>query len=217
MRYLLLLFLAGCAGNQSAFPVAPPFNPMTDAPITIGHPGTIHPGPRIEPNPKPTRVLPQTPETRREDGLWAGGPVARGHDDDGDGDGDGPLLFGIHLPSMDGAETSEDYAPAQRCASTMFDAAMSVGATPVLGNAPEKIRRCAAATLYYACMKQTVQRDKAKANPEPHELGAIRRNAETLRVAGRFATHACDGLAIPQDAKTAMATTLQHWVQTWTR
>lgn len=78
MKWILLLLLTSCAANQSAFPVAPPFNPATDAPITIGHPGYVAPEP--PPRSPHKRVLPQTPETRREDGLWAtSAPPLRQH------------------------------------------------------------------------------------------------------------------------------------------
>lgn len=76
MRFALLLLLVGCAGNQSAFPVAPIANPylapppgIIDAPITVGQPGYAG-SPENMPR-SHGRVLPQTPETRKEAGIWA--------------------------------------------------------------------------------------------------------------------------------------------------
>jgi hypothetical protein len=49
---------------------SPTFNPTTDAPHTFrpGQPSPVQPGPR------PARVLPQTPDTRKEPGIWAANP-----------------------------------------------------------------------------------------------------------------------------------------------
>jgi hypothetical protein len=69
---LVLSLLTACAANQSALPVPrPPFSPTLDAPITVGQPG--HVGPMVLPPKSPhKRVLPETPETRKGPGIWAG-------------------------------------------------------------------------------------------------------------------------------------------------
>lgn len=91
MRFLILLFLTACATSapsryeQGAFRPAPPvFVPSQDAPHTVGQPGYVTP-PASQPERSPhTRVLPETPETRREPGLWAGDePKATVDDEDG--------------------------------------------------------------------------------------------------------------------------------------
>jgi hypothetical protein len=60
-------------GQGIVRPVRPPtFRPVDDAPHKTGQPGHV-PGVRVapEPQPKPTRLLPQTPETARQPGIWA--------------------------------------------------------------------------------------------------------------------------------------------------
>ena len=79
MRLLfLVLLLAGCSSGPSVYrqgipiaPGAPAFNPATDSPVTTGQPGYVGPAEQIPRTPH-GRVLPQTPTTRREPGLWAG-------------------------------------------------------------------------------------------------------------------------------------------------
>jgi hypothetical protein len=71
---VLILLLSACASgheyHQGAYRPAPPvFVPSQDAPHTF-RPGRLSP---VQPGPKPTRVLPETPETRREPGIWASG------------------------------------------------------------------------------------------------------------------------------------------------
>lgn len=75
MRYLLLLFLAGCASSAprqyaQGIPTAPrppAFNPAWDAPHTTGQPGYVGPAENIPRSPH-KRVLPPA----NEPGLWAG-------------------------------------------------------------------------------------------------------------------------------------------------
>jgi hypothetical protein len=50
---------------------APTFNPVEDAPHTVGQPGYVG-RPESLPRSPNKRILPQTPETRQEPGLWAG-------------------------------------------------------------------------------------------------------------------------------------------------
>lgn len=91
MKRLALLLALACAGPEripSTYaqgapmpPRPPPFNPAQDAPHTVGQPGHLAPPVRPQPNPVPGRVLPQTPETRREPGIWAsdGAPKPKVH------------------------------------------------------------------------------------------------------------------------------------------
>lgn len=82
MKALLVVILwCGVAAAQPARlpPPSPVFNPAQDAPHTIGQPGHLRPQPKVEPGPRPTRVLPQTPETMRQPGVW-GTTAPRGSD-----------------------------------------------------------------------------------------------------------------------------------------
>jgi len=84
---LLILLLSACAANQSAFPVAPPFSPVLDAPVTVGQPGYVGELERAPRSPH-KRVLPQTPETRKEAGIWAANAPSQTE----------PVLLGVRLP-----------------------------------------------------------------------------------------------------------------------
>lgn len=79
---LLGATLAGCSSTPDAPsqyergtyrppPRAPTFEPNHDAPHTTGQPGHLRPMPQVEPGPRPKRLLPQTPETARQPGIWA--------------------------------------------------------------------------------------------------------------------------------------------------
>lgn len=76
MRTVLVVLLwCGAALAQPAVRPAPPaFNPAQDAPHTVGQPGYLEPQRVHPPEPRPTRVLPETPETRRGPGIWATNP-----------------------------------------------------------------------------------------------------------------------------------------------
>jgi hypothetical protein len=71
---VLLIACAGGAPTQYAqgvpvAPSAPPFNPVTRSPVTVGQPGYAG---SAEGLPRSHgRVLPETPETRKEPGIWA--------------------------------------------------------------------------------------------------------------------------------------------------
>lgn len=99
-------------------PAAPPsFNPAEDAPHTFepGRPSPLQPGPR------PTRVLPETPETRKEPGLWAATPP-RGSVDESDE----PSVLGVRLPFPPGASNDIDKFPVRQCAKWLSPATLSV-------------------------------------------------------------------------------------------
>lgn len=115
MRFvvLLCLLLSACSSShprreyrQGAFPMpveAPPFEPSTDSPITTGQPGYVGPVENVPRSPR-GRILPQTPQTRREPGIWASDS----------GRSDSPLeIAGIRLPVPTEAvlDALERYAP----------------------------------------------------------------------------------------------------------
>ncbi len=73
-----VLLLVGCSAPNArrefrqgaGVPVeAPEFDPAFDAPITTGQPGFATSRPERSTH---TRVLPETPQSRREAGIWAG-------------------------------------------------------------------------------------------------------------------------------------------------
>jgi hypothetical protein len=72
-----VIFIACAGGTPTQYaqgipsaPRAPVFNPMTGAPITVGQPGYVGPAENLPRSPY-GRTLPETPETRREPGIWA--------------------------------------------------------------------------------------------------------------------------------------------------
>jgi hypothetical protein len=89
-----VLMLAGCAATGGGeyrrgtpAPVAPPFNPATDAPHTVGQPGHLRP-----------QTLPRSPHTRELPppgdwpGLYSGDRPEAGMHDYDEGPGSGTLL-----------------------------------------------------------------------------------------------------------------------------
>lgn len=147
MKWMLLLLLASCAANQSAFPVAPPFNPMTDAPITIGHPGYVDSSPKPERSPY-KRVLPQTPQTRKEAGIWASdAQVGR----------PAPTLLSMPVPLPPNGEDQQVDTLAYRCAATMNSAAEDIGIRSVLHAVQKESRQCLSMQLYHYCLFQSTK------------------------------------------------------------
>jgi hypothetical protein len=75
MKHLLSLILV--LGCSSSAPSQYERGTLTGPPPAQQRPGVglptydPHVAPRPEPQPKPARLLPQTPETRRTDGIWA--------------------------------------------------------------------------------------------------------------------------------------------------
>jgi hypothetical protein len=150
---LLVLVLSACASqqpatyNQGAFrpPPPPAFNPTTDAPITIGQPG--HRDPAALPRSHHGRVLPQTPDTRREPGIWAAT----------DAPPTGPLeVLGVKIPlTGDDAKADPRSAHLRRCAGelTMLTASMpGFAAEDLDASLGPASRRCLAARAMVACM-----------------------------------------------------------------
>jgi hypothetical protein len=136
MKWPALLFvLSACAADQSAFPVAPSFNPVTDAPITIGHPSATK---REYPRGKNGRTLPAT----REPGVWAsdGAPTIPG-----------VQLIGVILPFD--LEPREDIAPAVRCAKQAFAVVDASERLMVkIMSLSELQRECLASLMLYECL-----------------------------------------------------------------
>lgn len=138
MRFALLLLLTSCSGVQG-IPVAPrppAFSPVTDAPITIGQPGTQPRGVAIEPNPKPSRALPESPETRRGPGIWA----SKEPETD-------PTISVLGVPLWAPDADTDVMGVYHRCAA-MANTATSVKSIP----AAERLRMCLAPLLIYHCV-----------------------------------------------------------------
>lgn len=156
MRYALLLMLCGCAATgrrdlRDGAPVrAPVAEPRTSyTPAGAGLPEYWgQPEAKVERSPY-ARVLPQTPETRREAGLWSGTPTMASS---------APSILGVEIPSA----VADDMSITEVAACTQFaDAALYDNPQVVVAfhqmNKDDK--RCAAFRLFLECTH-----DAAKAN-----------------------------------------------------
>jgi hypothetical protein len=143
---LLLLCASACAANQSALPMPPPFNPVTDSPITLGHPGYVDTSPKPERSPH-KRVLPQTPETRREAGIWAA------HESEPGVPGD-PLILGVRLPFPPEASTNHEKWPTYACSVVASGVLDHPAHHLTAARLTDKQRRCLAAQAYQRCVNQ---------------------------------------------------------------
>lgn len=152
---LLALLLSACVGPSAQgvpMPPRPPgFNPAQDAPITIGQPGHRAPRPQVEPGPKPSRVLPQTPDTRREPGIWAGTPPPMYPHNPPE-----PwqtILSPILPPEQDGSARLASSA----CMRAIQDAAdrLRFEAALVVVS-PDPVRKCMVYRIYAECLIQIV-------------------------------------------------------------
>lgn len=188
-RFALVLFLAACTttstpttyadGPMMPAPRAPAFDPTFDSPNPFERPER----PALQPNPKPTRVLPETPETRREPGLWnstapkASLPVGP------------PQILGVTLPFAPGHDTEGQRYYTHYCAGLMGRAAKKV-----VGNAKlsREMTRCLAATQYATCMAGLAKLDLKLQNVGTGTTPAITALVEsTLRTALAFERDEC--------------------------
>lgn len=122
----MLAWVVGCAAPEPGHgdlqkgayrpPVrAPTFSPTEDAPHTF-RPGQP---PQVEPGPRPTRLLPQTPETRRGPGLWSATPPVATADN-----GSVPEIFDWNVPLPENDEPAAERI--KQCAAIMNVASAKV-------------------------------------------------------------------------------------------
>jgi hypothetical protein len=91
-------------------------------------------------------VLPQTPDSRKEPGIWAAGP----------GGAPEPLLLRILLPLPPDAETETDKGAVLQCAQMMTGILALARAHEAALALPPPVRTCLAARLYLACAEGMV-------------------------------------------------------------
>lgn len=145
MRWVALVLLAACAPAQSEFRDGarpPPPEPRTAyTPAGAGLPEYLaQPEPEAPPRSPYTRVLPQTPESRKQPGIWAGDAPATPHP--------APMLLGVPLPL--GVDEQDVVTRTSRaCMSLMQDALLKVN--PDLSTWADRHKRCLGATLYFRC------------------------------------------------------------------
>lgn len=145
--------LAACATSrpteyhQGAFvpPPPAPVRPGVGAPV-VGQPGQPSP---VQPGPRPTRVLPETPETRREPGIWAGDPPRAPLSPV-------PLILGVPLPVPPDGDPTEAATPAHFCSNLLTRAldGMPHRRDELLQMKGEERVACFAARIYELCGRQ---------------------------------------------------------------
>lgn len=208
---LLAVFLAACANppprgstlEQGApMPVRPPaFNPTTDAPHTVGQPGYV---PQALPRSPHSRVLPETPVTRRAPGIWAGdGPRVVTMTP--------PAILGVALPLPEPEDGSIIADIEVECARTMGDA---------LSRSTSAYRRlnivqtqCLAARLFFACADLFMDAEnEAKYHGIDFDAARYEDRDATRHRAKLFAGRLCDGIDGRGVVDGAERTVLQYWM-----
>lgn len=183
---MLLCLLAGACGgapvqrefHQSAMPPgAPAFSAMESAPHTLGQPGYVA---REEvPRSPYTRVLPETPETRREAGLWSA-DVPRAISDE-DRAVVNPYLASLRIVLPEDDALMGDFAassPSRFCSAVVvrhvLRNASLLAKTPL---AKESERRCLAAKLLAECLRRVAAEHAAFGdiftNTTPYALAVL--------------------------------------------
>lgn len=204
------MLLGGCAGPHREFrdgaPVrAPVVEPRTAyTPAGAGLPEYWgQPVEAVERSPH-ARVLPQTPETRREDGIWAGG--RRPPEDS--------VLLGFPLPVPDDAS---DLAKAvtRQCARDMTDAMTRAGVLLIAQTLDGTHRRCLGARLFEHCMSfaRSVVTEIESTSAERFE--EARKTAQQMdRFAKDYSARACgyvDMRGTPDRAFVATGVEYDRW------
>lgn len=145
MRYLLLLLPFLALAQPAARPAPAPFNPALDAPHTIGQPGHLDP---VAYSKSPYgRVLPETPETRREPGIWAGKESVTVIDPQA------LTLLGVVLPIFANEDGVGDAGPTMLCAKHWNMALATDVAKWVHEIKDQAVRGCLAALMHEECAK----------------------------------------------------------------
>jgi hypothetical protein len=202
MRYLLLLLTVSCAAPQREYhqgayrPVAPTFVPSQDAPHTVGQPGHVRPDVYVEPGPRPSRVLPQTPATAREPGLWGGDePTTTA----------GPAVLGILLWAPD-EPRSPDSAQISSICGTMIDAGMGHAKTRKAAEAlAEDKQECFVAKMLLFCAEEL-----GKTYPSPTDA-TFKRIMATKKTAHDWTRRACNDDTESDTVKALLRDTQAVW------
>lgn len=192
--YLLLFLLAGCASSP------PRSRNLHDGPLVRAAPAFVAPGytpagaglpeylptaeaPTVERSPH-RRILPETPDTRREPGLWAGDePRAAKREDPNTR----PMVIrGIPLPSPRNAST-----PAVRTCGHLTDSALGKFQTLVTRLEKNELH-CEVAREFLRCIRREGLKQKTAAVQGKADASErLRDYEETHAIAMRFEDTAC--------------------------
>lgn len=146
----VIAFSIGCVSSpdtpttyeRGTYPVAPPVRPGHGAPV-VGQPGHVRPGIQVEPNPR-LPGLPHTPQTRREDTIWA----AKNPQAIADVEGFYPEF---EPPPVSGPVTREFVARCQTSMRLAVALARKEATLDVLDALSTENARCVNAQLYHHC------------------------------------------------------------------
>jgi hypothetical protein len=201
MRYLLLLlFLTGCASSapgtfkRGAYvspPPAPAARPGVGAP-SVGQPGRPHALPR-SPH---VRVLPETPETMREPGLWAGDePKAIA----------GPkvailLNLVIELPKK-----ADEAKAIKQCVALMARSLYWSGQYSYVNALEEKKQQCVAAMFMATCASSARKKEVEQMVPPGTPMD------KATDLAANLANKHCDGVELTPEDETMMKAVYNEW------
>lgn len=209
MHRAVLLYLAvlvGCASgppggqeyHQGAYRPPPPAPHRPGVGLHI--PGQRVRKPDVQPQPRPTRILPQTPETMRQPGIWAGDAT---FDDATREFG----VLGVLLPFPTGG-TAEDEATRHQvriCAYISRLMFANIMPEKELAKATDAEVACVVARAFRACaLKDVAQRDALKARGDLYSPLINNVVARNRAAAQDFVDRACGA-----DTKTP-------WTARWT-
>jgi len=186
----LLLSLAACTSGPSEYhrgtfvpPPPAPARPGVGLPTYDPHARPFPP----QPQPKPTRVLPETPETRRGPGIWASDdttpPKPKG--------GKGPVLWDVELPMpplVQSEDPLEQIAPALACTRAVKQRIETMGLREQVVSMEPHQRTCFLIRLYAFCLRDMSGNIKAE-NPRD-----ARRWKEASQCATRFYARWCGAI-----------------------
>jgi hypothetical protein len=161
-------------------PARPVFVPRQDAPHKVGQPGTLAP-PREYPRAPPgQRVLPQTPESRNEPGIWATGSPPSTQKQ--------PAILGVPIPFGDNLPDPRDWWLTEGCGVMMDKAARAVVGKTIL---PPALLRCLVAQQYYTCAMGALEADIQAIKAGNADVNRSRVIEDTAKTALRFVQHMC--------------------------
>lgn len=216
LLFCLLLTLGACTTSSShrelrdGVPVqrAPVFVAPGYTPTGAGLPEYMPSGeatPRV-PRGTDKRMLPETPASRREAGMWAGDETRASIEDLTP-----PKLLDVVLPSAPNA-TAEEQAMTRTCASQMDYALLRSGHEAVARNALLAPRQCIAALLYQYCAQRVVDNYTEKqSRGEMFDREFQRRALAMKHAADTFVGGACPE-GVRKSINTAM---MNETTETW--
>ncbi len=178
-RLLCLAVLMGCASttperselHRGTFAPPPPAPARPGVGLPTYDP-QVNPLPP-QPNPKPARLLPQTPETARQPGIWATKSPEQEEYERWSADRERePLVLGVHLRYPPGTIHEEESRPTNLCAAKI-DRLLRVLMSPdQISKLNPKERTCLAYRMYGLCASEDVwpNTKQPKRWPEPSAL-----------------------------------------------